>query len=165
MLLVERILQDPAGIAALLEQLKSSTAWQELTASTGTSNDNAELRTAPPVSGHSHSQVSLEVAEHDMQKGPQGLPSAAGSSVASLLSQLNSFSAGPHQSSVSNDFGHGYNEMGGPSTVKLQTLPSTGLPEGFEPPEDRSKLTFRQALPLVSGLVDDVSFITEINKV
>ncbi|KAF8914147.1 hypothetical protein CPB84DRAFT_1820066 [Gymnopilus junonius] len=161
-------INDPAAIAALLEQLKSSTAWQELTASTRASNDNGELRTVPSSSGYLL---------------PQNLPSNAaghntpdaGSSVASLLSQLNSFPTDPvpdqHAAATTHDFGRKRDEieMKGPSAVPVQSLPSTSGSRGFlpgrvEPSQDLSKFTFRQALPLVSGLVDDASFIFEINK-
>ncbi|PPQ79566.1 hypothetical protein CVT25_003448 [Psilocybe cyanescens] len=161
-------INDPAGVAALLEQLKSSSAWQELTAAA------SEAAPTIPVASSSSSSPDY-VSSQPPQSLPESsrppdnenkLPSVPGSSVASLLSQLKPFSAGAIEPfSALPNFGYGYGEtqssLPAPrSSYVAPTPPATRL----EPPEDRKNFTFRQSLPVISELSDNPSFVAAVKK-
>ncbi|KIM45936.1 hypothetical protein M413DRAFT_23744 [Hebeloma cylindrosporum] len=144
-------INDPAAVAALLEQLKSSTVWQELT----TARSNAlPLPESGPVPQESTTSV-----EGTPQSITSNEPSSnfGGTSVASLLSQLKPFSAGP---SVQNP------SVAPPPPKTLSARSHASLTsEPFVPiVEDRRHYTFRESLPILSELVGNPSLVEAVKK-
>jgi len=144
-------INDSVAVAALLEQLKASAAWQELTAAT--SNPTPD----PPPLGTSSSASSDEQVKSradTTQGGPVDISPINGASVASLLSQLKPFSAsaGPtaHDANVLPP-----DPFSGPSGDPLPKLESK---------EDRRNLAFRESLPILSELANDASFVATVKK-
>ncbi|KAF9057490.1 hypothetical protein BJ165DRAFT_1420760 [Panaeolus papilionaceus] len=135
-------INDPTSINALLEQLKSSTAWQQLTSSQ-TQGDT------------SHVLPSADLPRN---------PSNTSPSVADLLSQLSSVSepAPAIQSSVqqrptvsafsASVLSSGFGQRSNTTPLLPPSLPAT----------DVQNLTFVQSLPLISQLAGDPAFLSAV---
>ena len=96
----------------------------------------------------------------------------AGTSVASLLSQLQPFNGALSNSSLPSDtpeydFGHYQNgeELPYPPPAPRYVPAATNLPTTSPLIEDQKNLSFRESLPIISNLVKDSSFVTKIHKV
>jgi len=151
-------INDPAGVSALLEQLKSSTVWQELTAAKSNVTPFPESTFDPKNSTTGEME---ESAESITSREPTS--NFGGTSVASLLSQLKPLSAGP----VSY-------ERGVQNASVPPPPPRTSYPRAYasasvaplEPPiEDRRQYTFRESLPVLSELVENPSLVEAVKKV
>ncbi|KAF8204829.1 hypothetical protein BJ912DRAFT_939441 [Pholiota molesta] len=133
---------DLPDVAALLKELESSAAWQELRAANAASTSapaaSAVLRYVSPA-GPSNlepqpatSDVTVPAASTALAGPSTALPEIAGTSVADLLSQLSS------------------------SARLVDQLPFTS--------KNRQKFTFVQSLPVLSELGEDPSFVATIKK-
>lgn len=100
----------------------------------------------------------------------------AGTSVASLLSQLQPFNGALTDSFLppdptEHDYGHYQNgeELPYPPPPVLSTqryVPAAAAPSTPPPlTEDRRNLSFRESLPIISDLANDPSFVARIRKV
>lgn len=158
---------------ALLEQLKSSTAWQELTSQA----QAAAPETAPTTAAASSSLSSspdyvpslppnyLPESSSGRPDNERNVASLSGSSVASLLSLLKPFSAGPVEPySAPANFGYGYGEAQTSVTPRSSFVDPVPPVARLEPPEDRKNFTFRQSLPVISELSDNPSFTAAVKK-
>jgi len=131
-------INDPAGVKALLDQLRVSQAWQEVT----TSYIPDEV---PPGSAED-------------QLAPS--PAATSTSVASLLSQLHTAPSlsPPHSSNV--DAGHLV-----PSVPRLrESTPSVVVPVLPHAKTDARSYTFQQALPVLAQLTKDSEFVEMLHQ-
>ncbi|KDR83490.1 hypothetical protein GALMADRAFT_85687 [Galerina marginata CBS 339.88] len=158
-------INDPAGVAALLEQLKSSTAWQELTAATS-SNSTPEVKVPTPTPASTSSLQPAASSDAGQFTGPiddiSNILPLTGSTVASLLSQLQPFSTGPDPCTTSIDFGLEYGEFqNNDPVVNIPPFVSGRT----EPAGDRRNFTFRQSLPVLSEQADDAPFVATIQKI
>ncbi|PPR02496.1 hypothetical protein CVT24_002043 [Panaeolus cyanescens] len=161
-------INDPAAITALLEQLKSSTAWQQLTASQAPSS----VSVSAPVtdSGPSqHTSTSLQEGINPENSHIDALSSSTtvenpiSSSVAELLSQLNTVStepAVPTQARVSypSTAPH-FSPANFPSALTKTSRTAVPLPDASP---DLRNLSFVQSLPLISQLAEDPNFLSSI---
>ncbi|KAJ7265845.1 hypothetical protein B0H12DRAFT_1099760 [Mycena haematopus] len=132
-------INDPAGVKALLDRLRASQAWQNVV--------NAPPEQQPPAPAPSSSRSE---------------PTPGSSSVAALLSQLNStpVAASTLTAPVSN-------ARASPSPSKdytFVTRPPPPPPESFAVIEDVRSLTFQQALPRLAQLSDDPAVVSVIHK-
>ncbi|KAJ7672869.1 hypothetical protein B0H17DRAFT_1083665 [Mycena rosella] len=133
-------INDPAGVKALLDRLRTSQAWQTL--------------------------VTAQAQTQEQPSTPQPAPSgtetpASSTSVAALLSQLNSAPAPappaehPRQVLVAAP----------PSPTKQpETPPSPPPPAPYAVTEDVRSLTFQQALPRLAQLSDDPAVVSAIER-
>ncbi|KAJ7162623.1 hypothetical protein C8R43DRAFT_1086492 [Mycena crocata] len=129
-------INDPAGVQALLDQLRTSQAWQNLV----NTQLEAQAQPAPqPASAPSASETA---------------PGSTSTSVAALLSQLNSVPDVSHTTEVS------------PSPTKDPLLPPPPAPEPapYAFTEDVRSLTFQQALPRLAQLSDSAVVVSTIEK-
>jgi hypothetical protein len=140
-----------------LEQLKSSTVWKELTAA----KSNA---TPLPESGLDPLDLTKNGVEDSAESisSREPMSNLGGTSVASLLSQLNPFPAGPVV------------YPGGVQNESIAPPPRTSYPRAYasasvaplEPlAEDRRQYTFRESLPVLSELVENPSLVEAVKKV
>ncbi|KAF8974712.1 hypothetical protein BDZ97DRAFT_45472 [Flammula alnicola] len=167
-------INDPAGIAALLEQLKSSAAWQELTTAIATASGSSAH---DPPAGSSNSEPRISTLSNvdepaqttDSTPNPSTIATIAGTSVASLLSQLSAEAA---DSFTPTDFSYGYanvqnaSEIPPPPPLSFShpAIPSASVTFAEEPTEDRRNFTFLQSLPVISELADTPTFADTIKK-
>ncbi|TCD70468.1 hypothetical protein EIP91_003229 [Steccherinum ochraceum] len=180
-------INDPAGVKALLDQLRSSQAWQQVV---GTST--SESTTTPPQPTDTVSSVPSEPSEGPTDHEPPpvhvGFPQASASAsassstsfappatVASLLSQLSAPAADPPR-----DFHHPYPS----STPTFGSAPAYRTPPILHPdpvhassstasaaavPSSARKVdlrscTFQQALPRLAQLAEDADFVAAVSK-
>ncbi|KAJ6627411.1 hypothetical protein B0H10DRAFT_1994408 [Mycena sp. CBHHK59/15] len=134
-------INDPAGVKALLDKLRSSQAWQKLVTTQDTAAD-------PCVSQPSPSQSTTAA--------PLGT-----TSVATLLSQLSSSPTWPPPAPPA--------AIGAPkiSTHAPASSPASPTPAPYVFSEDVRSLTFQQALPRLAQLSEDPdvrSTIEELRK-
>ncbi|KAI0311151.1 hypothetical protein OF83DRAFT_1287720 [Amylostereum chailletii] len=172
-------INDPAGIQALLESLRSSQAWTDAINTAPATNTNASTPAAlsanlnppvtplpPPVSVQAQPSTSQEIETSGQQF------SSEQPSIAALLSQLQSSSALSHLSSTT--------PIVPASLPDIQPQRAYGLQASFSvskatkaPPDfsaeqyphrqkDPRAFTFQQALPHLSSLADDSSFVETI---
>lgn len=178
--------QDPAGIKALLDQLRSSQAWQDSVNSSGTASTPTRPTKAPetplPASSStlssvaSASQLTSKFSPSPSSIAETVLPASSTTptltpSVASLLSQLQS---SPHVSAL----------IGVPSTphtfppanATTSAVPASShhLPSDPYPAnngassvrkQDLRACTFQQSLPYLARLSEDSDFIEAIRRV
>jgi len=142
------VLQDPAGISALLNSLRSSQAWADLQANASSSqtspeNDASPSRVPPAVQADSISTTVPDSAAPDV-----GAPS-----VASLLSQLSAPSHQPAQASSSHE---------DPSSSADASTQGPALHAVRERKQDTRGFTFQQSLPHLTRLSDDPSFVAAV---
>ncbi|KAG1803387.1 uncharacterized protein BJ212DRAFT_1449893 [Suillus subaureus] len=149
-------INDPAGIKALLEQLRSSQAWQESIG--GGADPNGVAKNPPPTS------IVPPLTQPPATTSDASKPS---SSVADLLSQLNSskhkiVSRPPPE----------------PSTSRFTSLPlsqvashrSTAQPpedsthHAFMHGEDLHMMSFQQALPHLTRLAESADFVAAVAR-
>ncbi|KAH7930045.1 hypothetical protein BV22DRAFT_85863 [Leucogyrophana mollusca] len=156
-------INDPAGIKALLEQLRSSQAWQE------TVSTEAPPEEVPPTP----SAPSRLPGEDDTDR-PKATPLDPTPSVASLLSQLKSSQA---WSSIPRTAGP--SQARPPHHVSQSSSdPATRLPERTKPQvpvsapattrslgRDARSMTFQQALPSLTQMAEDPEFVASIARV
>ncbi|RDB20544.1 hypothetical protein Hypma_012457 [Hypsizygus marmoreus] len=144
-------INDPAGVKALLDQLRASQAWQEVV-----------VPPAPEPAPSLPPNLEPQSAPVDATASSSSL-----SSVASLLSQLQSspswsaVSSTPPTSSTS--------EEDAPlSAAPLQQPTSSSSIESLSPPkkspQDPRSYTFQQALPHLAQLADDPGFVVAITQ-
>ncbi|KAG0698846.1 Alpha/Beta hydrolase protein, partial [Suillus ampliporus] len=159
---------DPAGIKALLEQLRSSQAWQE---SIGADSGGGIAKNSPPTSTTPQVTSSLTQAPASTSD-----VSNSSSSVADLLSQLNSsewiIPSRPSQASPS----HFASTQ--QTSLHLSQAPSQSTPQ---PPEnsapqpaagirasthgqDLRMMSFQQALPHLTQLTENANFVAAIAR-
>ncbi|KAH7916145.1 hypothetical protein BJ138DRAFT_1097344 [Hygrophoropsis aurantiaca] len=162
-------INDPAGVKALLEQLRSSQAWKESVSPDVTSDPdtrNAVMHTTvvPPKPREEIHISNAQVA-------------APSPSVASLLSQLKSSTA---WSSVSSATGSSSNHarlpQPSPQPFSVRETPTPMpviLPESPVTPvsvaaasyrQDARSLTFQQALPHLTQMAEDPEFVASIAR-
>ncbi|CAA7259483.1 unnamed protein product [Cyclocybe aegerita] len=141
-------INDPAGVAALLDQLKSSAAWQALT--NASQPATVQPDTGPPPFVNVAPSIAAERVASS-ENGPAGDSTFSNTSVASLLSQLKTISTGPNLQR--NPTSHYVS-----SSVALHGQPTT---DGIE---DLTKLSFAQSLPLVSNLAEDPAFVSSVKR-
>lgn len=151
--------QDPAGVKALLDQLRVSQAWQDIA--------------APPAPELGSSSTNSDEHEPESTTSDPSPPvastsaSASETSVASLLSQLQaSSSPSPPTVPLTNP----HKRHAGWSNVPSQQLRDPGplLPGAalLSPrKKDTRAYTFQQALPHIAQLADDPDFVAAIKKV
>ena len=144
-------INDPTSVQALLDQLRGSQAWKDITAPIeGDIPDSLGNSDDPQTSPHSTDfNTTSETA-------------STSTSVASLLSQLRSSpswtaAGGPG----SNEISQATNSLS-PPTVPAPA-PASIVPVVEQ--EDIRSFTFQQALPRVAQLANDHGFITAIKQV
>ncbi|KAL5530036.1 hypothetical protein ACEPAF_6293 [Sanghuangporus sanghuang] len=135
---------DPAGVSALLEQLRSSQAWTDLQAQQDAPTSGQSIPRSEPPSQSPPLQDAADSSKNESQP-----------SVASLLSQLGSASASRASSaqSTSISFLPSSSSMSAPSSE-----PST------KSVKDVQNYTFQQALPHLAQLSDDPTFVDAVLK-
>ncbi|KAJ3503273.1 hypothetical protein NLJ89_g8505 [Agrocybe chaxingu] len=162
-------INDPAGVAALLDQLKSSAAWQELT---NASQPTTVQPDTPPFANVAPIPAEGAVSsENDTTVNDDSTLSST--SVASLLSQLKTISTGPDLQAASglnvcSQNITGPSQSNGPrknptshyisSSVALHGQATT------DAVEDLTKLSFAQSLPSISCLAEDPAFVSALTK-
>ncbi|TFK43303.1 hypothetical protein BDQ12DRAFT_172722 [Crucibulum laeve] len=155
-------INDPAGVQALLDQLRASQAWQEI-ANTAS--------TAPPTTLSNQSpeeDSTASYAPNATEATPIGDASSSSgrTSVAALLSQLQGSSV---WSTLPPAPEHAYQEPAPTSVTQSDhghhevALPSHDV-QMVEIPQDVRHCTFQQALPYLGKLADDQSFVAAIIK-
>lgn len=148
--------QDPAGVKALLEQLRSSEAWQTI-ASTAT--PEAPSSSSLPVDVfRTHNTTRLEVTA-EATEGTQEQESPSAATVTSLLYQLQAASQ--------------LQAIKQPPCVAKPVSPQTGLqpvidssfPPQAVPSRDLRSCTFQQALPHIALLSQDNHVVEALHNV
>jgi hypothetical protein len=129
--------QDPAGVKALLDQLRVSQAWKDVTAAPSQNNSASTC--------------------HYEESAASTTTTAA--SVASLLSQLQS---SPSTSSGIRDI---VDQRNTPTSSDNSAPLQTVLPSPRRTKEDTRLYTFQQALPHLVQLSDDPGFVALITQV
>ncbi|KLO15705.1 hypothetical protein SCHPADRAFT_920183 [Schizopora paradoxa] len=183
-------INDPAGISALLNTLRTSQAWADLQAAQQSANtaEVVEQQHTESQSTSAPHQAPLPNAEGtDSEAKPTETPSSLGGSneglkssvvpsVAGLLSQLSGtssqdllhnptpFSATNYGSSSSLPYGHlatVTSREGEASTIKSQ--PESSL-HSQQPVIQKSlrTLSFQQALPVIANLSEDPGFVEAV---
>ncbi|CCM04035.1 uncharacterized protein FIBRA_06192 [Fibroporia radiculosa] len=167
-------INDPAGVKALLDQLRSSQAWQELASAPSQPGPSGAVTSTssakpfnPPPSESAESRQNLEkskssLSDNNVTPDPPG-PS---SSVAALLSQLHAHPSPPIPSPLPS---HGLplvqpHHFVPPAAPYLppEPRPPTTTPSGPSPSvrkEDLRGCTFQQALPHLVRLSEDPTFL------
>ena len=144
-------IQDPAGVRALLEQLRASQAWRDIVHPPN-GNPSPSIPADVHLSGSHQSAASVQ----------------PGSSVAALLSQLraplhplaNTSFTEPTSSANSHPaVNHSVDH------VVSAVLPTQNASRPGAKPEDVRSLTFHQALPHLARLADDPDFRAVIVEV
>ncbi|KAL5507865.1 hypothetical protein ACEPAH_5483 [Sanghuangporus vaninii] len=135
---------DPAGVSALLEQLRSSQAWTDLQAQQNAPTSGQSIPKSEPPSQSSPLQDDADYSKN----GPQP-------SVASLLSQLGAVSA----SRASSAQGASISSL--PSSSSM-SAPSPG--PSTKSVKDVRNYTFQQSLPHLAQLSDDPTFVDAVLK-
>jgi hypothetical protein len=159
--------QDPAGIKALLDQLRASQAWQE--SNTGVNATQADENPSVP-SQDSPRDPSQHVPEllADLESPP-----AVSSHISSLLSQLQP-GASASSSLLSEDLPKAHAHRRAHQAVP--SSPPKIVDSGYNfnstihrPPPTQKKslrtLPFIQALPVVAKLAEDPKFMESLEKV
>jgi len=141
MLAIMSQLQDPAGIQTILDQIRSSQAWQQLAA---TSNQSSGL-TSPS------------------NEGMATKTSSSGSSVASLLSQLrpaHQVLESPTNSGVNNERESALqsNHSESDTTTSQSDVAMVSIKDSYS-------LDLRDSMPILLQLTRDFPFVEEMNKV
>jgi hypothetical protein len=127
-------------VKALLDQLRVSQAWQEVTTSS-TPNDEAS-------SGSSEDQLAAS-------------PAATSTSVASLLSQLHAFPSFPPPSRGNEDSSHSIPSV----SRKHESTSSVVVSVPPRAKTDTRSYTFQQALPYLAQLAEDPGFVETVDQV
>jgi len=138
MLTIISQLQDPAGIQTILDQIRSSQAWQELAA---TSSRSSGL-TSP-----SNEEMTMKTS---------------GSSVASLLSQLR-----PAHQALESPTKSGVNNEQEPALQSNHSSNFTTLQSdaAMVSMKDSCLFDLRDSMPILLQLSRDSAFVEEMNKV
>lgn len=159
--------QDPAGVKALLEQLRSSQAWSESLASPvpvpAPAPAPIPTHTRAPVIPEDAGVVPLNyssgatvlASQPSVQSSlpPISGPSSSSVSVSDLLSQLSAT-------------GYGHTSPSIPPQHEIQNhTPKPAPIRSARPKQDVRSLTFQQALPHLASLSDDADFVAAIKKV
>ncbi|KAF8165104.1 hypothetical protein B0H34DRAFT_223031 [Crassisporium funariophilum] len=148
-------INDAAGVAALLDQLKSSTAWQELANNTTPALPPPSQAPPPPESGDTNAGT----------ENISNISPVSGTSVASLLSQLKPFSPGPSRPTGDPRYhGEVQHVQAAPTQVLYQPELLNHSRITPEAQQDVKNFTFQQALPVISRLADDPSVISAVKK-
>ncbi|KAH0587121.1 hypothetical protein H2248_005938 [Termitomyces sp. 'cryptogamus'] len=130
-------INDPAGVKALLDQLRGSQAWKDVIGSQAQKDQSTASATEEPLA----------------LSAPSSNTTAPSTSVAALLSQLRSSSWVPPQATcVENVTSH-------PTPPQPVLKPSAPLVQQVQDPKS---LTFQQALPYIAQLADNPEFIAAI---
>ncbi|KAG2345109.1 hypothetical protein BDR05DRAFT_1058619 [Suillus weaverae] len=161
-------INDPAGIKALLEQLRSSQAWQE---SVGGAGSNGVAKNPPPTS--TTPQATLPLAQpppttSDVSKSP--------SSVADLLSQLSSserkIPSKPSQPSPSCfttqqtplQLSQAVSHRSTPQPPEDSAHQLAASTNAFTQGQDLRMMSFQQALPRLTQLAESADFVAAIAR-
>jgi len=139
MLAIMSQLQDPAGIQTILDQIRSSQAWQQLAA-----NQSSGL-TSPS------------------NEGMATKTNSSGSSVASLLSQLrpaHQVLESPTNSGVNNERESALqsNHSESDTTTSQSDVAMVSIKDSYS-------LDLRDSMPILLQLTRDSAFVEEMNKV
>jgi len=139
MLAIMSQLQDPAGIQTILDQIRSSQAWQQLAA-----NQSSGL-TSPS------------------NEGMATKTNSSGSSVASLLSQLrpaHQVLESPTNSGVNNERESALqsNHSESDTTTSQSDVAMVSIKDSYS-------LDLRDSMPILPQLTRDSAFVEEMNKV
>ncbi|KAL5487653.1 hypothetical protein ACEPAI_5761 [Sanghuangporus weigelae] len=138
-------INDPAGVSALLEQLRSSQAWTDL-----------QAQQIAPASGQPVPKSEPPSQSPPLEDAADASKNVSQPSVASLLSQLGSASASRASSAQG---------------TSISSLPSSSSMSAPSPEpstksvKDVRNSTFQQALPHLAQLSDDPKFIDAVLKV
>ena len=156
-------IQDPAGVKSLLEQLRTSQAWQDTIDQAPSQPTNADL--TPYAANEPGPSSGSPLANSEA--------APTGSSVAALLSQLQSSptwsaavpSPPTHSPPVCVPTTSAYVSAVSTSAsdTSLRRSPSRGLPLAAR--QDVRSYTFQQALPLLARLSEDPDFVALLSKV
>lgn len=156
--------QDPAGVNALLERLRSSQAWQQ-----AVSSGRPDQAIPEPSTSGIASNVETTPSASTSTTGSQ-----PPSTVASLLSQLNA-TASSHYESHSHHVGPPFISQDASSYSGAAFQTSADPPQGSSSfnaplPSSARKLdlrscTFQQALPHLARLSGDADFVSAIARV
>jgi len=155
-------INDPAGVKSLLEQLRTSQAWQDTV-----ETDHAKASATNPTHTANEPGPSTSLPSTD------GEGTSTGSSVASLLSQLQSSptwsTAQPVPSPPTRSppvyapttlaYTPGANALA--STTPFRLSPSRGASSAAR--QDVRSYTFQQALPHLAQLSDDPNFVASLS--
>ncbi|KAI0092554.1 hypothetical protein BDY19DRAFT_924975 [Irpex rosettiformis] len=130
---------DPAGVKALLDQLRSSQAWQQTIA--------AASKPGSPESSHLHTE------EAETRPEPEGNPASA--TVAALLSQLQAVSESSTPSRAYSDYDGIFHpgRAGHVSCAETTEFPAASSPGQHT--ADLRNCTFQLALPHISQISQD----------
>lgn len=158
----DQVVQDPAAVKALLDQLKASPAWQDTLNST---------------SAHINPVQHTEVREPlpSTSEGAQRESRAPSASVASLLSQLRtspstsiaintppvSDTRTAHQ--PSRNIPRPSQEP--PPTQSEHRTPRPAVATASTPVQDTRSISFQQALPHLTQLAGDPQFLADVSRV
>lgn len=140
-------INDPAGIKALLEQLRSSQAWQQSIGSGANINGNPPPISTPPTT-----------TTTPIQPPPTTTDSKPSSSVADLLSQLNS----SERKIPSRPTSRLVTQLPQPPTTPddLPHKPAASTNAA----QDLRTMSFQQALPRITQLAESPDFVAAIAK-
>lgn len=162
-----KVVQDPAAVQALLDQLRASQVWRDTLNSTS-SHINSEQRAEVPESTPSTLE---DIPGESRAQSPDIAPPA---SVASLLSQLRTsewtsvaISTPPVSGSRTT---HQPSQNISPPSQDLPTKPEHRTPRpdvatSFTHVQDIRSMSFQQALPRLTQLASDPGFLTAVSRV
>ncbi|KAF8076009.1 hypothetical protein FPV67DRAFT_393001 [Lyophyllum atratum] len=146
-------INDPAGVKALLDQLRVSQAWQEAVAPVATEPQTSSAGFDEQPAPASTSQASST--------------SASSASVAALLSQLQSSpSWRPSANTTLREHASDHDNGRSITPVPLELVPpQTVAPSPPKKVQDPRTFTFQQALPHLAQLADVPGFVAAITHV
>ena len=148
--LTDRILKDPAGVKALLDQLRTSRAWQDAVTPIPCPSDSGESRSIiTSRSDGAKSQISSEK------------PDEPTTSVSSLLSQLQPVPLLPSFSHPLPRTSTGVPPVDTDHTASERLVPPTTTTDSG----DHMAMSFQQALPHLANLSAKPEFVDKIKEV
>jgi len=139
--------QDPAGVKALLDQLRASQAWQQTIANSDTTPSPAHEEPLPTASSSPPSPT-----------------------VASLLSQLSAPAVDPppdasiSQTALATPLAHSFklSSLPPPDSIPAAPTATTTPVPSSAPRQDLRSCTFQQALPHLARLAEDAEFVSAV---
>ncbi|KIL00457.1 hypothetical protein PAXRUDRAFT_821650 [Paxillus rubicundulus Ve08.2h10] len=156
-------INDPAGIKALLDQLRSSQAWQE------TLNSGAQPASEPPVGAQEPLPTCLSADDGQSESKAHAPDTTPSTSVASLLSQLKSSewasnpsrTRGAHASSQPT-----HAPPQGPLLFQPEQRPPrpTATSSTSACVQDARHMSFQQALPHLTRLSGNPEFVASVAR-
>lgn len=156
---------------SLLEQLRVSQAWQD-TIQQAPADPPEKAKTAEPAS-----TTPSDESEHSQSTSGEPEATPAVSSVAALLSQLESSTAwpaavssppvpsAPIYASATHIYTASRASASSSSTLPPVTTPSQPTERSSAPRQDVRSYTFQQALPYLAQLSEDPNFVASLSQV